>query len=78
MTRQALSQYDTRWGRWALLAFTVVPCPGATDEAAESGHSANPSANSAQHRRHMSYGLKARRVMDISVGGFHPFKRGRG
>ena len=28
MTRQAASQYDTRWGRWALLALALVLLAG--------------------------------------------------
>ena len=35
MTRQAKSQYDIRWGRWALLALALGLCPGSPASAAD-------------------------------------------
>jgi CreA protein len=35
MTRQALSQYNTLWGRWALLALALVLGPGSSASAAD-------------------------------------------
>jgi CreA protein len=35
MTRQALSQFDIRWGRWALLALALVLWPGSSASAAD-------------------------------------------
>jgi CreA protein len=35
MTRLALSQYDTRWGRWGLLALALVLWPGSPAFAAD-------------------------------------------